>query len=359
VCNFSSGISGVWTRVLEDSIEFVKRGHEVHIFSSNRDETGRIVSDEQDLNGIKIKRFPVKFKMGYALWFHFEEEAIELKPNVIICHGLRKPYLFQAIRVSKKIKAKCFLVTHAPFFEVGIRKTYLEYLVNIYDMFMGKSVMNSFDKVVSICKWEKDELLKRGCDEKRIVYIPNSISDEFFFQKMLGEEKKIIYMGRMNPVKKIEDLIEAFKKAKPEGYSLEIVSVKEGDYYESLVSLKNEDIFFTDPIFDLTEKIKKIDTAEIFVLPSKKESLPFGIIEAMARGKIVIATKTLGAEEIIEDKNNGFLIEIGDTESLSSLLKQIPYLPVEDKNKIMTAAKEKAQEFKVSEIMDQWEGLFK
>ena len=47
VCNFSSGISGVWTRVLEDSREFIKKGHEVHVFSSNIDEMGNKVDSTE------------------------------------------------------------------------------------------------------------------------------------------------------------------------------------------------------------------------------------------------------------------------------------------------------------------------
>jgi len=67
ICNFSSGISGVWTRALEDSREFLRRGHEVYVFSSNIQEDGKVVNSEENLNGIKIKRFPVKKKVGYAL----------------------------------------------------------------------------------------------------------------------------------------------------------------------------------------------------------------------------------------------------------------------------------------------------
>src|SRR3990167_11404045 len=92
LCNFSSGISGVWTRVLEDSSEFIKRVHEVHVFSSDRTEDGVKVEGLQENSlGIRIKRFPVKFKVGYALWFdfdYFKKEIIALGPDVIICHGL-------------------------------------------------------------------------------------------------------------------------------------------------------------------------------------------------------------------------------------------------------------------------------
>jgi hypothetical protein len=96
ICNFSSGISGVFTRVLEDSKQFIKRGHEVYVLSSNETENEKIVEKfEETREGVKIKRFTIKKRQGYALWFDFKKEALELKPDVIICHGLRKPYLGQ------------------------------------------------------------------------------------------------------------------------------------------------------------------------------------------------------------------------------------------------------------------------
>jgi glycosyltransferase involved in cell wall biosynthesis len=365
ICNFSSGISGVWTRALEDSREFMKRGHEVYVFSSDVDEIGNEVSSEEELEGIKIRRFPVKRKYGYALWFDFENEAKELKPDVIICHGLRKPYLGPAIGVSKHLGIKCFLITHAPFIDKKLRTPGLNLAIWFYDKFLGKAIMNSFDKVIAICKWEKKVLLELGCEEKRIIYIPNSISDDFFNPPVLGEEKKIIYMGRMHPVKRIEDLIRAFNESNIDNYIAEVVSSKKGEYYQSLVVLRDSkpetkgNIIFTEPIYNPGEKVMKIDTAKIFVLPSDKESLPFGLIEAMARGKMIIATRTLGAEEIIEDKKNGFLMEIGDIKGLSKLIENIDKLPIEEKNRIMVAAKRKAEEFKISNIMEKWDGLFK
>ena len=88
ICNFSAGISGVWTRVLEDSLEFIKRGHDVYVFSSDKTENGQKADSQEILDvglnrGIDITRFPIKFKMGYALWFDFTKEALDLKPNAL------------------------------------------------------------------------------------------------------------------------------------------------------------------------------------------------------------------------------------------------------------------------------------
>jgi len=368
VCNFSSGISGVWTRVLEDSLEFIRRGHEVHVFSSDREENGQEIEGFviYPYDGLHIKRFPIKRKLGYAVWFDFSEEALDLKPDVIICHGLRKPYLGPAIKVAKELGIKCFLITHAPFIEKKLRSRGLNLIIDAYDKFIGKKVMNSFDKVIAICKWEKKELLRLGCEKGRIVYIPNSLSEDFFSQEQGKENKKIIFLGRMNTVKNIDVLIKAFQSSFLSNYILEIVSSKNGEYYNSLVKMSQDylprmlkkRIIFSAPVYSSKAKIKKIDSAEIFVLPSKKESLPFGIIEAMARGKIVVATKTKGALELIEDRRNGFLVGIGSVNRLRDILEEIRDLPENYKIKIKDAARKKAEEFKVAKLMEQWEELF-
>lgn len=363
ICNFSSGISGVWTRVLEDSINFIKEGHEVHVFSSDETEEGIKVGPELNNetldSGIKITRFPIKKKIGYALWFDFENECIDLDPDIIICHGLRKPYLGKALKIAKRISAKCFLITHAPFIDKDLRDKKTNLYIWAYDKFIGKNILNSFDKVLAICKWEIPLLERLGCNSDNVEYLPNSLSNEFFIDKQVPKEKKILYLGRMNPIKEIEVLIKAFKKSKGlKDYKLEIVSSQEGDYFKSLQQYKDSNIIFTRPIYDLDEKIKKIDSCEIFVLPSRKESLPFGVIESMSRGKIVIATNTKGGEEMIDDSENGFLFDIGDDYELKLLLEKISTMDELDKDKIRFAAKSKSEEYNISKLMCQWRGLF-
>ncbi len=66
-------------------------------------------------------------------------------------------------------------------------------------------------------------------------------------------------------------------------------------------------------------------TLDIFVLPSNlPDSFPTVILEAMASGKPVLATRSGGASEMVLDQETGFLIPIGDTASaLESLEKLI------------------------------------
>jgi len=349
ICNFSSGISGVWTRVFEESREFIKKGHKVHVFSSDEKENGEKASSKQEIKeGINITRFPIRRKKGYALWFDFKKEALQLKPDIIICHGLRKPYLGPTIKIAKEMGAKCFLVTHAPFVEKGLRSKKLGFVVWLYDVFYGEGIMNSFDKVITICEWEKEHLLKLGCDEEKIEHIPNSISEEFFNQEKTSEEKnRVLYLGRVHPIKNLEVLIDACKLLHIP--PLIVGPVEEG--YKLVADIR-------EPIYDVKRKIDLIDSAEIFVLPSKKESLPFSLLEAMARGKIVVATNTMGGKELIADGKNGFLFDIGDSEGLRIILNKIKEMPNEEKNKIREAAKQKVEEFRISRIMNKWDEIF-
>jgi glycosyltransferase involved in cell wall biosynthesis len=58
--------------------------------------------------------------------------------------------------------------------------------------------------------------------------------------------------------------------------------------------------------------------SDIIVVPSLiPDSLPTVILEAMAAGKIVIASRIGGAAEIITDGHDGFLVAPGDSEALS------------------------------------------
>lgn len=60
--------------------------------------------------------------------------------------------------------------------------------------------------------------------------------------------------------------------------------------------------------------------ADVFALTSKREGLPRGVMEAMAAGKPVVATDIRGNRDLVEDGVSGFLVQIGDVDSLAKAL---------------------------------------
>lgn len=324
--NYSAGICGVFQRVKQESIELSKIGHEVVIFSSNKTKGSKELACENDsTEGAKIRRFPASKLGGESfLYWDFLEEAIKLKPDIVIAHGYRHLHTTKVLKLKKILKCKVFLVTHAPFIEKNSTREILsKIIVPFYDKFIGKKYINRFDKIISITHWENNYLTSLGAQKNKVVYIPNGIPQEFFNDKIIPFKfKEILFLGRISPIKNLEILIEAFGLLKNKSLKLKIVGTQEEPYASKIKQLVKElnledKISFFPPVYDLKEKIALIQNSDIFVLPSLREAMPQGLIEAMSLGKIVIASRTKGAEEIIKNNKNGFLFEIGNSKDLS------------------------------------------
>lgn len=361
LCEFSAGICGVWTRVRQEAILLSKKGYEVKVFSSNFTKGSDILAKENEaIENIEIRRFPA-IKLGgesFMKW-EFEKAALDYKPDIIIAHAYRHPHTTRALKIVRKINSKVFLVTHAPFVEKGLRSFVQEISVSFYDFFIAKKNLNKFDRVIAITKWEIPYLLKLGVKKEKIVYIPNGIPEEFFKEKIKKfKGKKIMFLGRIAPIKDLGTLIKAFKDIENKRLALEIIGpIEEG--YEQIKKFQGENIKFIPAIYDLKKKIKAMQETDIFVLPSKREAMPQALIEAMSLGKIVISSRTQGGKEIVEDNKTGFLFEIGNSKELTK--KILWCLDKNNKKQIeqmKIAARKKAEEYKWSKLIKRLMELF-
>ena len=63
--------------------------------------------------------------------------------------------------------------------------------------------------------------------------------------------------------------------------------------------------------------------ADIYVQPSLQEGLPNAVIEAMASGLPIIATKVSGNEDLVNHNSNGILVEPGNANQLAEALLEL------------------------------------
>jgi len=371
LCHFSAGGCGVWQRVKQESIELAKRGYEVQVFSSNFEKgTDKIMPSEEEFCGVNIRRFPAK-RLGGESFMHwkFEKEAMEYSPDVIFAHNYRQLPTTTALRIAAKLrkggkKCKVFLVTHAPFVEGDItRSSIAKVFVKLYDYLIGPITLNKFDKILTISKWEIPYLLEAGAKKENIIYIPNGIPEEFFKMKNAAkEENKILFLGRIAPKKKIETLIEAIPYLDDKKLKIEIVGPYEEEYFAFLKDIikkigVEDRISFPGPIYDLREKIKKMDSARIFVLPSRVEGMPQAFVEAMARAKLVIGSDSIAIRDLIEDNRNGYLFEFDNPKNLGEKIN-LALRKTKDNQRIEKAAKKFAEQFSWKIIIQKIESLF-
>ena len=368
LCIYSHpSICGVWNRVSSMAEMLIKKGHEVHVFSTNIIKgTNKKSKSYEVYNKIKIHRFSPKLSFGENVKFwDFVSELEELNPDIIITEVYRHPHTNLALKVAQKLKKPIFLVTHAPFVETELRSRFDNLIVNFYDKFYGRKTINKFNKVITITKWEIPYLLKLGVQKNKLFYLPNGIPKQFFEIKQ-KKGKEILFLGRISPIKNLETLIISIKKSteKYPNIKLKIIGPAEESYKKKLVGLikklkLEKNITFYPAVYDLNKKIKIIDDSEIFVLPSKREAMPQSLIEAMARGKIVIASDNKGSSEIIKDKENGFLFPISNPEKLARTIDFILNRKNEKiLSKIRKNARKKALEFRWDILINKMEALF-
>jgi glycosyltransferase involved in cell wall biosynthesis len=159
-----------------------------------------------------------------------------------------------------------------------------------------------------------------------------------------------LFVGRISPEKGVHILLDAFEKVlehcpnlhlqlvgpqipAPEEYIvalsddpmvLKLAGYYSEDYFSHLKKKLSENLADRVTFYKYipySKLIKLYHSADIFVFPSVWDE-PFGmpIIEAMACGLPVIATRGGGIPEFVEDGKTGVLVERGDTGSLAKAL---------------------------------------
>lgn len=181
-------------------------------------------------------------------------------------------------------------------------------------------------------KWK---LIKEGVKDDKIYYIPACVDVKRFnpylnksLKENLGIEDKtvILYVGRLVPEKGLVYLIKAFTKVVHENLHTILVIVGEGPLKNTLKTLVNElkidrNVIFIKAVpYDKIHEVHAI--SDITVLPSIPtkswmEQFGYVLIEAMACGKPIVASKCGAIPEIVIDNETGFLINPGNIDELA------------------------------------------
>lgn len=354
--NYTAGGCGVGARVLREAKLLSDKGHKVLVFSTNFEKgTNKICPSNEKMGNVEIKRFPA-IKLGgdsFMNW-SFTKEAIRFNPDVIIAHSYRHTHTTKALKLAKKLKSKVFLVTHAPFARNSSRNLISKIAVAFYDSFIGNSTLKKFEKVIAITDWEIPYLEKLGLNKKNISYSPNGVDESFFhpFKNIKSNKNlNILYIGRISPIKQIETLIEASSIL---GIKIQIFGPAEKNYLKSLTDLikrLGSKAEITNKTYNLSTQIKILDGYDLFVLPSKSEGMPQTLLEAMARGKLVVASDSPATRDLINPGKNGFLYKNGSSRDLAKIISEISNTNLSNLNKMQKEARKTAEKFKWKKII--------
>ncbi|MGB9937049.1 MAG: glycosyltransferase family 4 protein [Methanobacterium sp.] len=199
---------------------------------------------------------------------------------------------------------------------------------NLASFFEKILVKLPYNKIITISNQTKNALIQNyNVKQKRICVVYGGV--DFNFIDYINVNKKyensIIFVGRLAPHKHVDDLIEAIDILKKSIPSVKLRIIGNGIEKDKLIKLVN-DLNLNKQIdflanLEYSEVIEEMKRSNILVLPSTREGFGLVLAEANACNIPVIAYKSGGVVEVIENNKNGFLIEPRNINELSEKIK--------------------------------------
>jgi len=227
--------------------------------------------------------------------------------------------------------------------------------------------INQSDCVTSVSEDLKKDTYRHFNIKKDIKVIPNFI-DLIKFRKMKkdhfkkaicpNDEKLIVHTSNFRKVKRVDDVLRVFQgilKAMP----AKMLLVGDGPERANMEILCRELDTCDDTRFlGKQEAIEELlSVADLFIMPSEKESFGLAALEAMACEVPIISTNAGGLPELNINGKTGFMSNIGDIEDMT---KNALYV-LQDENlaEFKQNALQRAKDFDISKILPQYEDVYK
>lgn len=226
--------------------------------------------------------------------------------------------------------------------------------------------INQSDGITAVSEDLKRDTHDHFKIEKEIKVIPNFIDLERFrrlkkdhFKKAIcpNGEKLIVHTSNFRKVKRVEDVVAVFQNLRKK-IPVKLLLVGDGPERAKIEGLCREcgdcdDIRFLGKL-EAVEEV--LSVADLFVMPSEKESFGLAALEAMACQVPVISSNAGGLPELNIHGYSGYLSDVGDVESMTHFALEI----LDDKN-LATFKKNalaRASEFELSKILPEYENYY-
>ncbi len=185
--------------------------------------------------------------------------------------------------------------------------------------------------IVCPSSYIRDLAIAWGIPADRVSVVPNPAPDvgalagrEQLRHKHGMEAPTVLFAGRLTAQKDLGTLLEAVAR---DGDAPSVVIVGDGPEREPLeVRARELDlgerVAFWGPR-PRGEVLELMRAAEATVLPSAWENFPHSVVESLAVGTPVVASRTGGVAEVVTDGHNGLLLDPSDPDALSGALRRV------------------------------------
>ncbi|ULK97094.1 glycosyltransferase family 4 protein [Bradyrhizobium sp. I71] len=162
------------------------------------------------------------------------------------------------------------------------------------------------------------EAIVRRFGAAKVIHIPNGI-DASRIETSVGDDEYALYLGRLSPEKGVEDLLKAHAAAQG---AWRLVVAGTGPLLDEF-RRKYPAVEFRGHLTG-SDLERTISEAGVIVVPSVwHENSPLSILEAMAHGKPIIASRIGGIPEMVREGTTGLLFDPGNASQLSEKVSDL------------------------------------
>jgi glycosyltransferase involved in cell wall biosynthesis len=270
--------------------------------------------------------------------------------RIVHVHGTVRGSMYRksvCVLVAKALRRRVIFHIHSGAAEI----TYFAGSRDGRSLHLFRSATGAADVVLAVST-ASAAALERAYGVSGVEVVPNAAPAVPPFERTPtpGEVRCVYLGGFANQVKGGEVLVAAIPAALAQEQTLRLTLAGPGEPPADAAAL-----FAAEPRLlwagwlGPEEKDALLRAVECFVMPSLSEGMPMALLEAMAYGMAIVATRAGGIPELVEDGVTGLLVPPGDPEALAAALTRLAADP-ELRHRLATAARERAQALDADEV---------
>jgi N-acetyl-alpha-D-glucosaminyl L-malate synthase BshA len=207
-----------------------------------------------------------------------------------------------------------------------------------------------------------------GCTACRIEVIPNFIDPQVYHRPRYanaiagqfdGNRRVLMHISNFRPVKRVADIIQIFARVKEEVPS---VLVMVGDGPDRIVAETEAKRLGVQADVQFLGKIDVVApllaAADLFLLPSDRESFGLSALEALASGVPVVGTKAGGLPEVVRHGETGVLCAVGDVAGMADAAVRILRDDARWREMSELAASDARERFSLEDVVGRYEAFY-
>jgi N-acetyl-alpha-D-glucosaminyl L-malate synthase BshA len=223
------------------------------------------------------------------------------------------------------------------------------------------------DAVTAVSDYLRDETYRAfGCVGCDVQVIPNFVRLEEYHPDPTKQweglapagHRRVMHISNFREVKRVRDVVRVFARIRR---AMPATLVMVGDGPDRPDAEKEAEELGVAQDVRFLGRLESVATllqgCEVFLLPSTSESFGLAALEAMACGSVVVATRTGGLPEVIDDGRTGILEPVGSVEAMGR--RAVELLRDPEKFTVMReAGVARAREFSAASIVPMYEKLY-